>query len=400
MTTFLFLSFIQLVYSSALVSATPALINQNLPTDSETCPAMIETVSEFKSSTEISDQSRPPVDTKIQFVGDVHSGPVTEYEELVNNLNSFLGPTLAVSEIIINLKQSSYLNADYWVLNNMINQGFWLGGRPTKYRNAIFAHEFGHAVFTSHFRYFSEGKLVNEFEVEAENAANLKRVYSTPEYNLMKHRSEEIQGQIEALREMGESQKIDALATELEGLKLKMYALESLANQHFSGKKVQFRVGDHLILPYNELFADCVSVLFQRDGGIIADAQGIPHTDSNEYDASPSSKYRPRGAPRPRDFDIAHFKNWDNARDPSFVYSLFDPFRGVLWKLYMKNLPREEAPLFLKTYLLAVAMHLQFRATEGDLQSWGKKTSTEKLNQQFIRFFALAAKENGLPIRK
>jgi hypothetical protein len=305
--------------------------------------------------------------------------------------NDLLGD-LRAENVTLFLRPGPVSSSTFNGAERAINLGTLLNGTTATARDSVLAHEFGHAIFQQNFYITYEGERIyfrNLADAALKNAIELK---NNDEF-------------IELSRQAGQINYSMSLAKEA-NLPDKLAELEVYARhiqEKISGYEQPLAIFNHfhtLVIAYNELFADSLPVLIWSDAHRVA---GAVDTSKDSFltqlDAEMAYRGHNTDAPTSRDFAITKFKNWQH--ELGDAYTSLDPARGVLWTLYMENLPRSEIPLFLKTLLDATRIHVMERlAREEDIRPSNKDSDLTLINQEFIKIFKLAADRNGLPIRK
>ncbi len=253
----------------------------------------------------------------------------------------------------------------------------------------IYAHEFGHAIFRENLVLLWHGQTIRYLNLVINSEEEIDKINQTPA--LRKLRQELTK--IEALIKVAKSTKSPK----------ELARLQQLNHQKTEELGVQvpnlfwFEKIHELTLAHNELFADSFAALFWKDPQIVMKA--LAPEDELEM-IEQNLLYRGRNKDvevSPRDFQLVDFKNWQ--KEPAHVYTLLDPARGVLWELYMKNLPHEEIPLFINVFLAATAQ--QFIQQIETMDS-GEELNIvpDQYNREFLRLFMQEARKQGLDIRK
>jgi hypothetical protein len=270
--------------------------------------------------------------------------------------------------------------------------GTQIEGIPPAARETALAHEFGHGVFQQNFYLTYEGQKIyfrDLADAALENSLELK---NNDEFIELSKQVDQINHSIRLAKDANLPDKLAELRTYAEHLqeKISQYQQPQLIFNHFHS----------LVVAYNELFADSLPVLLWNDAHRMAAALDTSNNSFlTQLDAEIAYRGHNTDAPPSRDFAITKFKNWQH--ELGDAYTSLDPARGVLWTLYMENLPRSEIPLFLKTLLDATRIHVVERLErQEDTSPSNKDSNLTLINQEFIKIFKWVADRNGLPIRK
>jgi hypothetical protein len=143
------------------------------------------------------------------------------------------------------------------------------------------------------------------------------------------------------------------------------------------------------IYAYTEIFADLVAILDAGDPSVVPRAHGfVSATELGLIEKSLSEEQINDHKYRPLDFTgLLNFREWDKfmaklASQPHFDfqkrYKQMAPIRGVLWRLYGENVPRDQVPALLKAYLLTASEHLASESSRENL-------TYAEINQTFLR---------------
>lgn len=153
---------------------------------------------------------------------------------------------------------------------------------------------------------------------------------------------------------------------------------------------------NHYIEAYNELFADMVTVLINGDATVIAQVHDFPSAlelglENDALDEAILNEVKWR----PLDFTaLINFRTWDKMfaelmANPETKYhkphKFFAPLRGVLWRLYLREMPKDKIAAFMKSYLLAASEHLHSLAQYPD-----REESNLEMNRDFLRLIVRA----------
>lgn len=317
---------------------------------------------------------------------------------IIDTWKGAVGDKLTLNEIGIQLfpEQLAVYSNFGFSLNKgkVVNLGLKLGHNSARERDAIFAHEFGHALFMENMLVaLANGNKVRLEDIASQGEIQTRELLSNPVYLNLQKDINDLGRALEMARNLRKEELVSDLEKLLETKSAELRKINDLGalseNMH------------HLLIGYNELFADSFAVLMFKDPKIMTHA-----TSSEKYNLLQQLlfdlSYRGNNGEKlaPRDFSqTVSFKDWKH--EHSDIYTLLDPARGVLWKLYIKNIKDENRGLFLKTFLDAVSSHLTAQMANGPLKPATKQETDLKLfNQEFIKHFRDAAIRNGLPIAK
>lgn len=312
---------------------------------------------------------------------------------LVSSWKKMLAPVLKVPSSTISFNNIDYKNSFYSFKDNRIVLGVEAVSKNYKKSEVVFTHEFGHAVFVENFVFEKDGRRIRFAELIEQALIESKSLKANSEFSKLISEINEIEGVLSAAIKTGADEiLIKDLKEMLENKKNKTYSFGKI-NQEFD------YLNDALI-SYNELFADSFAVLMGRDPKAVS--QTLDMSDVHALGALRYNlEYRGRNkeAKPSREFAINSFKDWQH--EINDAYTLLDPARGVLWKLFMENLKSEEIPVFLKTFLDATAEHLVRRLNSGEnLRVSAQESDPTTLNQEFVKIFVEKARKNQLPLRK
>lgn len=299
----------------------------------------------------------------------------------------------SVPSYSLSLNMTLAIHSKYDLFENKMILGARLADHQFSNFETILAHEFGHLIFSEHFRFQHQNidvllkDLISAAKAEKEI---LKSDATFVELNKDIVRINEKLSSLQKKNEM--TPEVEQLTSELnQKVKIWLETSPEMSNSKYLTES---------LLPYNELFADIFAAIVFRDQQVMSKAIEVfldnpPRATSysQAHGRSQTSKVKPR------EFGIIDFS--ETIHSQKLQYTLLDPARGVLWALFIKKLSSEEVPLFIKVYLLAVNEHLSQRLARGENTSeLLPEISIKLLNQEFIKIFLAKAKENKLSVRK
>jgi hypothetical protein len=314
------------------------------------------------------------------------------------------------SEILLQMKQWNQLFQEYKlevlpevvVGNesshfNYFKNRIGLMNHKISHRSVVLAHEFAHRILYEHLWFTWGAQRLSQ-----------KKTYSS---FLEKHGDvyEKIQLMKDVMRRLAEEIRIEmkkngVLSKELERLqqvwdkKEKEYReLMVLRSSHFTMQQ--------FLSSYHELFADIIPALLWRDPLIITRYISFPKKNSEFDQLHPDLDFETHwgkyssGAvpPLPRSFQLTSFKGWMLPDAKNSPYLFFAPVRGALWEVYLKEMPIDHLPRFVKTFVETVGIHTALRQKR--MRESGQEEDLLFLsvyNQDFLRIFVQRAKINGL----
>lgn len=298
----------------------------------------------------------------------------------------------AVKKVGLKLLEHSIRGSYFSPLSRYIGLGIELEGKPEVLRDVIMAHEYSHAIFNDNFVFEYDGERVSLKTLSMDAKANLTSLRQNPVYLARVEEAKDIERTLIIAQKVGDkeiSAKLEALLT------IKMEALNSMTR----ALDIYNHVSD-ILISYNELFADSIPAIIWKDPHIMTKAVEPTETDFLsllQYELM--YRGRNRGVPLPRDFEMGSFKEWKH--EVADAYTMLDPARGFLWKMYMEGLRPANIPVFIKTFLEATSLHITERLKgDKDIRVSAQADDATQVNKEFVRLFVEAAERNGLPIRK
>jgi hypothetical protein len=315
----------------------------------------------------------------------------SEITAVLPQIESVLGQPLDISVRLTS--NSFYSDAFFLPEERSVRLGVRLGDRTAKSRIGVFVHEAGHAYSHDHFRYLVEGQWLNEADSRAAISSKIKKIEATEEFLDLQSRRNQLADQIHRETNRKGNLAFDVIVHEFRDVKAKLEEL--LAPSTEATRLLNRRL--KIARAFHELFSDVTAALVTREKGIIADALGISQTGPYVGTTPGAEKRRenPSGA-RPRSFEINRFKDWKPESKFGNEYTVLDPARGVLWELYLKNLPERSGPKFTDAFRIASEREIERLANseaDGDLTSG---PSPAEINRDFLREFRSAALERKL----
>lgn len=252
----------------------------------------------------------------------------------------------------------------------------------------VLAHEFGHAVFWNHLKIRlndHEVSLLDYFPVSSENFKNSP--YS--------------------MRELSKYEEVFTLAKDTGRNEIAEIYLDKII---FLRQELLKSAGTYLmpmqflnlVSPYSELFSDIIPVALWQDPTIFAKTlESFETREDGVFRLGLQLKLRGRNkhtSVSPRDFRIIPFSGWK--KEVMSQYTLFDPLRGTLWPLFLKNMDSSHIEAFLKAYLVATKKHIALRMQRGDTDNPGALvTSPEVLNREFLKIIIDEARKHSVPLK-
>jgi hypothetical protein len=332
-------------------------------------------------------------------VFNIHSTPVTpqsvqqDVQGWVQSWWNLLDGKIQFPIVNIFLQPKSVATSYFMPAKNEIHLGVLKGKELASHltRGAVLAHEFAHAIFTENFTFIWKGKNHSLKEVLEAARVEQARIESNPS---LKELVEEVE-EIRQTMQIAEKVKDKETQAELESLHLikKQELEEKIPYLHLYEKIHQ------LTIAHNELFADSFPALFWKNPRMITEALNAVHLSKISLlrQRLLNRGYNKDANSEQRDFEITSFKDWK--KELAAEYTLFDPVRGALWKLYMQNLKVEEIPLFMNVFLAATSRQVNLKLEKLE-KNENFKMSPSELNREFLRIFVEEARRFGLPIRK
>lgn len=288
-----------------------------------------------------------------------------------------------------NSVQDSYYNG----FINTISLGYHAPTSNPIHRSVILAHEFAHAIFQKHFEFTVAGKTLVYRDLVVAAAKDDEFVLSNLEYQALARETMEIDQTLTLAHEVGHEELVVDLTKHLEAKSEELASLTPRLNL--------FKKWRSFFTPYNELFADSLPVILWKNPMAMSEAM----VDPQENYLATVRRFltyggrNNRAVDEARSFRLMPFKDWK--AEVASEYTLFDPARGVLWALFIKNLKIEEIPIYMRTHLMATAQHATLRLARGeDPLDAGSYALPTQLNQEFVQIFVRLARENGLLIRR
>lgn len=278
---------------------------------------------------------------------------------------------------------------DAYQLNGKIGVTLRQGQDSRKMSLAVFAHEYAHAYFATGFKLPFEGQYLTQEQIVERLKQTAEKVYGDlREPELWKKWQDQIKLKNEEATQQAKTDWENAITR---GVRL-LAPLESL-----------YRNYSHIILPYNELFADLIAVSLFGKASVIADALGIPKVypfigfDSEALLKRHSAQYRKDFdlALRPRDFS-QNIDVRDFVPDPDLMhYTLLDPTRSYVYRKYKEYITGAKGGSFAKAYLEATQEHTQRRVKRFGTDGKSNE-SPRQINREFIFHLRKALSGNGL----
>lgn len=256
----------------------------------------------------------------------------------------------------------------------------------------ILAHEFAHAIFNKYFVFTFEGQSVSMETLNAAAHQAMVRNESNPQYQNLLREMQELSGALFLARSAGNLKGEAEILSIMESKQKELDIMAPEMREH--------GIFVDVVIAYEELFADIFAALMTKNKSAMTEAfltEASSPVDLINY----ASAYRTQNpdAPPLREFSTTSFKNWKH--ELSDEYTLFDPARGVLWNLYLKNLKNSDIPLFIDVYFRAVEEHMVWRTkNHEDMRVSARASDPEILNREFVLFFVAVAKDYGLLIDK
>ena len=270
----------------------------------------------------------------------------------------------------------------------LISMGHGLNGRSPFMRDVIFSHEYSHAIFLENFKISWNGQQITLKELIQMARMEVQDFSEAPHLRSLEQNVQEL----EATLQLAKQAKNLRVAAQLKQLLADAVAERAPYQQAMD----LFEQLHDMLMSYNELFADSLPVLLRQDPHAMTTALYKGKEDGLEAVRDMLvNRNNNMDAPAPRDFVMTSIEGWKHELNDT--YTLLDPSRGVLWELYMKDLPREKIPVFIKTFLETVSAHLAARQGRGEsLDPSVKKVDPAALNREFLRIFAARAVANHL----
>lgn len=316
-----------------------------------------------------------------------HQEEVALWSTLLGDLGRDSGVRILLDEH--SSVQDSYFNG----FMNTISLGYQVPAKNPHHRSVILAHEFAHAIFQKNFEFTISGQTLFYRDLVVAAAKDDEFVRSSEEYQALARETMEIDQTLTLAQQVGH----EALVADL----TRLLAAKSEALAALTPQLNLFQKWRSFFTPYNELFADSLPVILWKNPTAMSEAMVEPQEN---YLATVRrflnyGGRNNRAVDEARSFRIISFKDWKV--EVASEYTLFDPARGVLWTLFIKNLKVEEIPIYMRTHLMATAQHVMLRLQRGeDPLNTETHVLPTQLNQEFVQIFVRLARENGLQIRR
>lgn len=332
---------------------------------------------------------------KILFSGVADPVFQAEVTELVPQLEALLGQTLPVEVKLTN--GNFYSDAFYLPTENAVRIGVHLGDRSPAARLGVFAHEFAHGYTRANLRFFVNETWLVESDARAALSQQFREIEATPEFKKVDQELESIKDLIHREMQRKDNPVFDENVRIFKALQEKRVEILQPFIQAQSALNHRIKIAR----AFSELFSDAVAVVATRNRGVIADALGYAAEGPfiNGVPGASERRKNPQGA-RPRSFEINRFNTWAPESKFGNEYSILDPARGVLWNLYLANLPEQIAPKFFKTFILASEREIQRLFERGADDDLVQSPPAPELNRDFLRTFQEVAKSTGLSLSR
>lgn len=333
------------------------------------------------------------------------------FMNLMTSVNDVLGD-LSVPQMQVIVSPLETFLKSHFNPSDVDNKTIFVGGleliRHPEDVESVFAHEYGHASFDHHMQFTFDGvrrTMENhrrDMQADAEEQAKLQA------YMAASHKLRAEYKQVVQLENTASNSFLLKDLSAARNLKLDFEKKMKLLNEQFKPetfKIVRYNTADRMLISYNELYADLVALFKTGNPSAVADAIGYEKPEDYEQEHLVNAVKDVDGRRvvvdlgKPRDFtNKIEFKGWKHERGGYDYYSLFDPSRFVIYKLFLENIKPEDKANFLKAYMAASEEHYTARAERGEnLENLG---DAEALNREFVKLVVKHAKAMNVPITK
>jgi hypothetical protein len=330
---------------------------------------------------------------EIRFTGVDQPDFRREVEEVLPRLETLLGTELDLS--VQFTSNTFYSDAFYLPDLRSVKIGVRLDGRTTQARTGVFVHEATHSYSTDAFRYLINGQWYPRLAAKEQARIPIHELEADSEYRALVAKRNQLADVIHRETRRENNPAFDAVVAEFQTVRAEQEARikKAATDQKILAQKTT------LYRAYHELFSDAMAALVTKNKGVIADALGIATEGPYVGQVAGASNRRknPTGT-RPRAFEINRFKEWAPENKFGNEYTILDPARGVLWELYLKNLPDSMAAKFVEVFRLASEREVERLYQIGADENLVVSPPPKDLNQEFLRVFREIAKEKGLRV--
>ncbi|MCT4643072.1 MAG: hypothetical protein N4A33_12345 [Bacteriovoracaceae bacterium] len=298
---------------------------------------------------------------------------VAKIGNVVNEVHSLLGSKIRKPDKLILNVMNDYENA--YVAGPLINvpttllvQGLTKHPRYTK---TVWVHEYGHAILDENLKTKVRGWKTLHLYLEKYIHASIKSARAEDKIIKLQDIMDELENQGHAKEALKIKNKLDKVVKESDFLDERVYKLEA---ELLKREKLNI-----MAMPYHELFADVLAVVYDKDGAAVSKALSRTKFMNHHH-----QEYRT--SVRHRDFTdrnnrIDRFKG--SVHD---IHGYFAPVRYHLWTNYLRRPSYlRESSKTLKKVLDAIVSEINYLLQFSDRYEDFFEFDIKKINERLIK---------------